>query len=352
MKKIILFFIPLLIWFFLISGCSKDNNPAHTDDSYDFEIIIKDYTDKVVIATYFDLKNKTLALQSACETLKNDPTQNNLNAAAEAWKAARQPWESSEGFLFGPVSYLGKDPSMDTWPLDETQINSVIESNFELTPEFVRNGLGESLRGYHALEYLLFANGQSREISTLDERRREYLFSVSVVLAEDAEAVYDAWISGFGDEFKNAGNTGSRYNSETQAVFEIIDAMSAIADEVGNGKISTPYSSGNTSEVESQFSWNSLIDFSNNIRSIRNAYLGEYESGVTGTGLDEFIKSKDQELNTKVLSEIDATIAAINAIPAPFRNNLNASVQIQAAIDACNSLFVTLHNDVRTTITN
>jgi putative iron-regulated protein len=351
MSKIILFFVPLIISGFLISGCSKKENPV-IPNTYDFESILKDYTNNVVIATYLDLKNKTAALQIACDTLNNNPTQNNLNAACEAWKTARQPWESSEGFLFGPVSYLGKDPSMDTWPLDEGQLNSVIQSNFELTPDFVRNGLGESLRGYHALEYLLFENGQPRDVSTLDERRREYLFSVSVVLAEDAEAVYDAWISGFGDEFKNAGNPGSRYSTQTQAVFDIIDAMSDIADEVGNGKISTPFSTGNAMEVESQFSWNSLIDFTNNIKSIRNAYLGEYSNGTSGSGLDDFIKSKNEELNTKVLNEIDATINAINAIPSPFRNNLNASVQIQAAINACNILFATLHNDVRATVTN
>jgi len=352
MIKIKLFFALLLISGLIISGCSKDENPVNQDNTYVLESILKGYTDNVVIATYLDLKNKTLALQNACDSIMNDPTQSNLNAAAEAWKAARQPWESSEGFLFGPVSYLGKDPSMDTWPLDEGQLNNVIESDFELSPDFVRNGLGESLRGYHALEYLLFENGQPRDVSALNERRREYLLSVSVVLAEDAEIVYDAWISGFGDEFKNAGNTGSRYSSQTQAVFEIIDAMSAIADEVGNGKIGTPFGTSNTSEVESQFSWNSLIDFSNNIRSIRNAYLGEYGTETSGVGLDEFIKSKDEELNSKVLNEIDATITAINAIPAPFRNNLNANLQIQAAIDACNILFATLHNDVRAVVTD
>ena len=352
MNRIKLIFTPLLISIFIISGCSKDDSPVTPDNTYDFENILKSYTDNVVIATYLDLKNKTAALQNACELLKNNPIQDNVNSAAEAWKAARQPWESSEGFLFGPVSYLGKDPSMDTWPLDQGQLNSVIESDFELTPDFVRNGLGESLRGYHALEYLLFESGQPKDISTLDERRREYLFSVSVVLAEDAEAVYEAWISSFGDEFKKAGKVGSRYNSQTQAVFEIVDGMSAIADEVGNGKISTPFGTGNTSEVESQFSWNSLIDFGNNIRSIKNSYLGEYGSETSGVGLDEFVKSKNKELNSRVLSEIDATIAAINAIPAPFRNNLNATVQIQAAIDACNVLFATLHNDVRSVVTN
>ncbi len=144
----------------------------------------------------------------------NDTTQASLDAAAEAWEKARQPWETNEGFLFGPVSFLSLDPSMDTWPLDEAQLQSVINSGFTLTPDFIRNGLGYSLRGYHTLEYFLFSNGQNRSISTLSAREREYLFSASVVLAEDADNIYQEWISGFGDDFKNAGKSGHRYNSQ------------------------------------------------------------------------------------------------------------------------------------------
>jgi len=341
-------FYALLFISILLSGCAKDENPVISDE-YDFASIINDYTDKVVVATYSDLKNKTDALKIACENYNNNPTQANLDAAANAWVDSREPWEASEGFLFGPISFLSIDPSMDTWPLDETQLENVLNSNFELTPDFIRNGLGYSLRGYHTIEYFLFLNGNHRT-TTLTERERDYLVAAAIVLAEDADRVYQEWLSGFGNEFKNAGDTGSRYSSQTQAILEIVEGIITIADEVGNGKISEPYVTKDVLTVESQFSWNSLTDFKNNIKSIKNAYTGGYHNAADGTGLDEFVKSKNPELNSRVISEIDSAITAIGNIPEPFRNNLNANMQIEAAIEACNKIRTRFDTDIKNLI--
>jgi uncharacterized iron-regulated protein len=300
------------------------------------------YSDNVIIATYADMETKTAALQTACENFSNNPTQDNLNAAANAWYAARIPWETSEAFLFGPVSFLSIDPSMDSWPVDESQLESVLSSNFDLNPDFVRNGLGYSLRGFHTLEYFLFANGAFRDFSTITVRGRLYMTSVATVLAEDAANVHDQWVSSYGAEFKNAGKSGSRYSSVNQAVQEIVDGIITIVDEVGNGKISEPYVTKDVNTVESQYSWNSVTDFSNNIKGVKNAYLGG-----TGAGLDEYIKSKNSQLNNRVLSEIEVAITKISSMPEPFRNNLNANTEIQAAIDACNVLLATFINDVK-----
>jgi hypothetical protein len=166
-------------------------------------------------------------------------------------------------------------------------------------------------------------------------------------LAEDAGLLYQEWTAGFGTEFRNAGSSGSRYGSQTQAVLEIVEGIITIADEVGNGKIAGPYGTKNPLEVESQFSWNSLTDFTNNIRSIENAYTGKYHLGEDGTGLDELVNSKNQQLHSRILSEIDAAIAAIGNIPEPFRNNLNADSEIQAAINACNKILATFESDVK-----
>ena len=192
----------------------------------------------------------------------------------------------------------------------------------------------------------MFLNGQPRT-NALTEREREYLVSASVVFAQDAEQLYNEWVSGFGNEFKNAGNSGSRYNSQIQAALEIVEGIITIADEVGNGKIGDPYSTKDVLSVESQFSWNSLTDFANNIRSIRNAYLGGYSNAGNGAGLDVFVSSKNQNLHSRILNEIDAAIAAIGNIPEPFRNNLNADSQIQTAINACNKILSTFESDVK-----
>jgi uncharacterized iron-regulated protein len=341
MKKPIFNLFKVLILILGLSGCDSDKT-VDPIETYDYTNIINSYSDNVIIATYSDLKIKTADLQIACDSFANNPTQPNLNLAANAWYAARAPWELSEAFLFGPVSFLSIDPSMDSWPVDETQLESVLSSTFELTPDFVRNGLGYSLRGFHTLEYFLFTDGSFRDFSNITERGRLYMTSVATVLAEDAVNVHDQWVSSYGAEFKNAGKSGSRYSSVNQAVQEIADGIITIVDEVGNGKISEPFVTKDVNTVESQYSWNSLTDFSNNITGVKNAYLGG-----TGTGLDEYVKSKNSPLNDRVLSEIEDAITKISSIPEPFRNNLNANTEIQASIDACNTLLETFINDVK-----
>ena len=132
----------------------------------------------------------------------------------------------------------------------------------------------------------------------------------------------------------------------------MIEGMSGICDEVANGKIAAPFDEQDTRLVESQFSWNSLADFANNMRSVQNAYVGGYHNASDGKGIDELVAEMDASLDTRLKGEIDAAIAAINAIPAPFRDNLDASTQIEAAQEAIQTVFDTLENDIKLLFVN
>jgi uncharacterized iron-regulated protein len=104
--------------------------------------------------------------------LQKSPSNATFEAACEAWLASRQPWETSEAFLFGPVSELGLDPNMDSWPLDQDGIVQVMKeqkwSSFQWTGEYDEDSeaieAAQSLRGFHTLEYLLFKDGKARTV--------------------------------------------------------------------------------------------------------------------------------------------------------------------------------------------
>lgn len=344
----------------MITGCSDDDDDptGPSDAGYDFTTILIDYVDDVVVDTYADLRDKADALQTAVAALDapapgGGGDQALLDAAGQAWIDAREPWEASEAFLFGPAAFLGLDPALDSWPVDQQQLQDVLESEFELTPEFIAEGLGPALRGYHTIEFLLFRDGQVRTAASVTAREREYLVAATTVFRDEATALWDAWANGydggaaFATEMKTAGGTGSRYRTQLDAVTEMLEGMIAICDEVANGKIADPYDEGDTSLVESQFSWNSLTDFANNLRSVRNAYLGGYHLGTDGAGLDVFVASENEALDTRIRSELDAAIAAIGAIPEPFRDNLDASTEIEAAQAAIRTVLESLDEDVR-----
>jgi len=331
-------------------ACSNDNSTA-PETTNDFSGVLSDYSQHVVVATYTDMKAKGEALQSAVAAYVAAPaSQPALDAAATAWRDMRAPWESSEAFLFGPADFLSLDPSLDSWPVDYQQLDNVLASSFNLTPDFIRTGLGPALRGFHTVEYLLFRNGSPRNAGDVTAREREYLTAATQVLADDAATLADAWTGGFAAEFANAGKKGSRYTSQVDAVREIIEGMSAILDEVANGKIADPVTQQDVGLVESQFSWNSITDFTNNVKSAQNAYLGRYQTGGTAS-LHAFVEEKDAALDTRVQNELQAAIDALDAIPSPFEENLNATTQIEAAQQAMRKARATIENNVKPLLT-
>ena len=83
---------------------------------------------------------------------------------------AREPWEMSEAFLFGPVADLGLDPNMDSWPLDAAALKNILSNgNFqelewegEFDEEDETISAAQNVRGFHTLEFLLFYMGEPR----------------------------------------------------------------------------------------------------------------------------------------------------------------------------------------------
>lgn len=352
----------------LFVSCKKDDTKTPVSEDYDYAPILAAYVDKTIIPTYADMKDNSKLLFTKASNFKASGSQADLDAACEYWKKTRKPWEAGEAFLFGPAAYHNLDPLLDSWPLDQAQLQQVLDSDHELTADFVRDGLGAVLRGFHTVEFLLFREGQNRQITDFTSREKDYLTAVTQVLRDDCVKLWAAWEGGsseqaildeigfevgtpYGDEFKTAGNIGSRYVSQTDAVDELLQGSIAIADEVANGKIADPHESGNVLDVESWFSWNSLTDFQNNIRSIENSYLGGYSENNRGINVSDFVREKDNALDTEIKEKITAAIAAIAAIPEPFRNNLkHANVTI--AMEKINEVQTIIETKVRPLIIN
>lgn len=143
---------------------------ANAADENRLQRIVDNYVDNVVLPTYSDLKDKNEALHDAVVAFQTAPSDNAFRNACNAWLVAREPWEKSEAFLFGPVDGLGLDPNMDSWPLDQDAIvNILVSGNFDDLnwidgDSDDRIESVQSVRGFHTLEFLLFKDGQPRTV--------------------------------------------------------------------------------------------------------------------------------------------------------------------------------------------
>jgi len=342
-------FVCMLCMLFLIA-CNDD--PVTSEKNYSDQL--ENIGNDVILRTYEELNIKTQSLASTLAVLETNPTSQGLDASRQAWRDTRVPWEQSEGFLFGPVDQQGIDPAIDSWPVNETDLDAVLNGSQPLTKSYI-DGLDGTLKGFHTIEYLLFGVDGNKVVENFTSRQFEYLSACSESLLGATQQLYDSWKPSGGNFIDNillAGKAGqSVYPSQKSALQEIMTGMITIADEVANGKINDPFSQQDVTLEESRFSANSKQDFADNIRSIQNAYTGNYFN-TDGTGISHIIHEKNATLDTKVRQQIDEAITAILAIDGTFTSAIfNAPQSVQDAQMKVRDLQQTLEGEVLPIIT-
>lgn len=146
----------------------RDNSTINSNEALD--PIVENYVNVVVLPTYKDLKEKNSTLYDAVVALANNPSNSAFETACNAWITAREPWEESEAFLFGPVDELGLDPNMDSWPLDQNAIVQILNSQkwgdleWSEGDDDAKVESAQNVRGFHTLEFLLFKDGKPRTV--------------------------------------------------------------------------------------------------------------------------------------------------------------------------------------------
>ena len=349
------------------AACSddKDDPDPNQLDSRKTAIITQ-YVNGVVIPTYRSLADEAVELATLCEELRQNPSQSKVDECCESWISARKYWELSEAFLFGAAADYNIDPHIDSWPLQKSQLDNIL-ANDALIDALDEDGagadafatLGYGLLGFHAVEYVLFRDGAPRKVSEITEAELIYNAAVAQDLANQTIRLEASWAGlanissakqnrleefelepsfNYGENMITAGMTGNTlYKTQLAAMEQILTGASDISDEVGNTKITDPVNSGNVLDVESWYSWNSIADFTDNIRSVRNAYYGSLDGSVNSNSMAAYVNKINATLDNNVRTAIDNALNEVSGMPAPFRNHLSKS-ETQKAVDACNAL--------------
>jgi len=375
-KKGILILLSILLTSASLVSCDDSDGNVKDIDQQKTKVLTQ-YVDSVVVKTYNSLADESINLYDACVVMAANPTQANVQKACEKWVSARKYWELSEAFLYGAAADYNIDPHIDSWPLDKAQLDLALK-NTTLISNMKESGcnfdgfstLGYGLLGFHAIEYVIFRDGVARNIDggtdsdgvafpALSETELVYCKAVAEDLRNQCIRLEASWAGtenisaakqtiladtelepslNYGEAIMSAGETGNvLYKSQISAYVQALQGAADITDEVGNTKITDPVNSGNVLDVESWYSWNSLQDFADNIRSVRNVYLGSTSGKESSISLSTYVKSKNATLDTSVKSAITKAIAEIEAITPPFRNNLTQAATSKS-VTACNDL--------------
>ncbi len=325
----------------VIFSCKDEDEEPKTASS----AIISSVSTNVIVATYNDLSTKAASLEASLITLNATTTQSNLEASRQLWKETRQAWEQSEGFLFGPVATEDVDPSIDTWPVNYSDMNHLLDTSAQITPEYLASINQDALRGFHPLEYMLWGQDGNKLASEFTARQKEYMVALGTYIKTRTAHVADRWnannTDSYNHQFEKAGNGSTVYASRKDALLEVVNAMIGICGEVADGKIEEPFSAQDPTLEESPFSGNSITDFTNNMKSIQNVYTGTYSTD--GVGVQDFVKDYNLSLDAEITQKIAAAITALGNVTLPFGQAIIAQPQqILAAQTAIRDLNTTL----------
>ena len=319
--------------------------------------VLKNLVSNVIVPTYTKLADNTEALEKTLNGLTTSTiTQAQIDEACKDFKAARMYWEQSEAFLMGAASDFDVDPTIDSWPLNRSLLLSYFNNG--MNDEMLDDA---TILGFHALEFILFRDGQPRKVAELKgndtyknfenisgEKELAYAQTICTLLKQRTFQLQCAWDGGkdasrlsvvkaagldyqtekglsYGDNLINAGVAGSNSSFPTlkDAIAQVLSddegSCLAIANEVGTAKIANPFSAGDVSYVESPYSYNSITDFRDNIRSIRNVWLGSTDKKANKFSFHTFFASvKKDAVNSNVENAYVGAIDAISNMPSPF----------------------------------
>lgn len=350
-----------------MTACS--DSEGDTSDQETKESILKTavnpYVNKTVIPTYKAMADAAIEMYDKCVIMQEAFKESHLTidmikAAGESWNTSRKYWELSEAFLFGAAADYNIDPHIDSWPLDKTAMDRMLNNPgqmAQMSPDYVANNLGYGLLGFHAVEYMLFqlenneTTSAPRAISKFTTQEMIYLTSVAGDLRNQCVRLEASWAGlenvssekqeiladmeptfNYGSSMLNSGNGGSRYKNYQDAAEDIIQGCIDIADEVGNTKIGRPVNGSSEEDknyIESPYSLNSIVDFTDNIISIQNAYQG---SNAGDASISDYIKHIDPALDEEMRAAINNAITAIKKIPEPFAKTATTNADAKAAV--------------------
>ena len=340
-------------------ACGGDSRDDGALDPEAVLAVTENYAE-MVKANYADAREDAEALRAAVDTFVNDPTDANLGAARSAWLAARESYGQSEAYRFydGPIDdpIDGPEGQLNAWPMDEAYVDYVegapdsgIVNDAENYPTIdtellisLNEAGGETniATGYHAVEFLLWGQDLSEDGpgdrpvsdyvddgSNNADRRATYLKAATSLIVSDLQGLEAQWAGDYQTEFTGAAPEVALRNM-------LLGMGSLSGAELAGERIEVALQTRDQEDEHSCFSDNTHRDIVTNATGIQNVYLGRY-GNVSGPSIYELVAQRDVALADRLRDELAASVAAAEAIPAPFdRAIVEHRESVEATVDA------------------
>ncbi len=326
--------------------------------------VLKTYAD-IAEAVYEDSLDTAKVLRSVIQNFVNNPTEQNLQDAKDAWLAARVPYQQSEVYRFGNPIVDDWEGKVNAWPLDEGLIDYVESNSYgdqsdenenyvsnvianklikingknvstsPITKELIAEKLQEAggveanvATGYHAIEFLLWgqdlngtdAGAGSRPATDFNisncsngncERRAEYLKVATDLLIDDLEEMASNWRSN-GQARNDLMSGGTK-----KGLTAIITGLGSLSyGELAGERMQLGLMLHDPEEEHDCFSDNTHNSHYYDLIGMINVYTGKYVGVngriISGVGLGDLVRQKNASLHNEMMNKLSETLISMN----------------------------------------
>ena len=360
------------------------------------QAVVEHYAD-LAHAMYSDSLSTAKTLQSRVDSFVAQATPANMQAAKDAWVAARHPYQQTEAYRFGNAIVDDWEGKVNAWPLDEGLIdytaasygsesdeNALYTANVianktlkvggkmvdasQITPALLSDTLHEIdeiesnvATGYHAIEFLLWGqdlNGNgpgagARPASDFDvnncswgncDRRAAYLKAATDLLVSDLQWMVDQWSA---DGAARKAVTTGDLRSNIATIFTGMGSLSY--GELAGERMKLGLMLHDPEEEHDCFSDNTHWSHFNDALGIKNVYTGSYKrvdgSTLSGPSLADLVKTKNPAADQNLRAHLDATLAKMQVLVDTAQageaydqmigeGNTSGNAKVRAAVDA------------------
>ncbi|RKF12814.1 peptidase [Alginatibacterium sediminis] len=329
------------------------------------DTVAQHYSD-LAHAVYSDALSSARSLQAANLEFSQNPSEQSLVLAQEAWKTSRVFYQQSEVFRFGNPVVDDWEGQLNAWPLDEGFIDYVDTASYpselgnlaanlniiasdsievgeqKIDAKIIDSKLLASLNelsgseanvatGYHAIEFLLWGqdlNGTKEgagerpytdfvvgEGCTHDncDRRVAYLNAASDLLVEDLNWMVGQWQKG-GDYQSTLA-----FEPREQVLRRMFFGMGSLSlGELAGERMKVALEANSTEDEHDCFSDNTHNSHYYNALGVRNVLTGSFQrldgSELTGPNLLDLVAKQDTKLAEQTLAAFDATQVQMTAL--------------------------------------
>ncbi|MFG1358519.1 imelysin family protein [Xanthobacter pseudotagetidis] len=305
-------------------------------------------------------------LQAKVDALIAAPSADTLNAARDAWRKAREPYQQTEAFRFGNPIVDEWEGNVNAWPLDEGLIDYVEKKSYgetsdenplytaniiasksirvgkktidvsKITPKLLHdlNSAGgveaNVTSGWHAVEFLLWGQdlhgtekgAGERPYTDYDtkacthgncERRAQFLKVATDTLVADLDEMAKDW----GPKGKaRAALLKKKDKAGLAVIFTGIGSLSY--GELAGERMKLGLILHDTEEEHDCFSDNTHNSHYFDEVGIRDVYYGRYKKAdgteVTGASVADLVRAADPKVADEIDAKSEAALAALKKI--------------------------------------